>query len=186
MAYIKTIPPKEADGALKEIYDEILSKRGQVAEVLQIQSLNPDSLQDHLNSYMTIMFKKSPLSRQQREMMAVIVSSENGCQYCQSHHGDALNYFWKNLENIELLKKSPELLELPEVDRLLIRYATNLTNDPGKKHLEIINKLRACGLTDKAILDATLVIGYFNFVNRIVQGLGVELGEEDSAKYKYD
>lgn len=186
MAFIEMITPEKSEGKLKEIYDDIIKKRGMVAEVLQVQSLNPDSLVDHLNSYMTIMFKKSPLSRAQREMLAVVVSSLNGCQYCQTHHGEALDYFWKDAEKVACLKRSPENIELPEAELLLIKYAIGLTRHPEENHLEIINELRGNGFTDKAVLDATLVIGYFNFVNRMVQGLGVKLGNEDHTKYKHD
>jgi hypothetical protein len=74
MAFIKTIEQNEATGRLKEIYDDLIQKRGQLAEVHKIQSLRPESIVKHIDLYMEIMFSKSELSRAEREMMAVITS----------------------------------------------------------------------------------------------------------------
>jgi len=75
MAYINVIEPEDADGELKQIYNNLIEKRGKLAEVHKIQSLNPESIVRHMDFYMTIMFGKSPLKRYQREMMAVVVST---------------------------------------------------------------------------------------------------------------
>lgn len=96
MSRIKSIAPEEAEGKLKEVYDELISKRGQVLEVMKIQSLHPASMHSHLQRYMDVMFHLSGLSRAQKEMIAVVVSVTNGCSYCQVHHGAALNNFWKD------------------------------------------------------------------------------------------
>lgn len=95
MPKIKVIHPEEAKGRLKEIYDKLEAKRGQLAEVHKIQSLRPESIVMHIDLYMEIMYSKSQLSRAQREMMAVIVSQENNCEYCATHHSAALNAYWK-------------------------------------------------------------------------------------------
>lgn len=93
MAFIKVIDHNEAEGELKIIYDDLVSKRGKLTEVHKIQSLNPESIIKHMDLYMTIMYNKSPLSRSQREMIAVVVSVANGCEYCQTHHAQALNHY---------------------------------------------------------------------------------------------
>jgi uncharacterized peroxidase-related enzyme len=186
MANIKVIGYGEATGKLKEIYENLIEKRGRLAEVHTIQSLNPDSIVAHMDLYMTIMFSQSPLSRAQREMMAVVVSAANGCDYCQQHHIAALNNYWKNDERIERLKKNYINADLDVKDILLCKYAIELTLHPddfeNKNRIEI---LRQAGFDDRAILDATLVIAYFNFVNRIVSALGIELEEKAGEGYKY-
>ncbi len=189
MTYIKVIQHEEAEGRLKEIYDDLVKKRGKLAEVHKIQSLNPESIMNHMDLYMTVMFGKSPLKRYQREMMAVIVSVNNNCEYCQVHHGHVLNYFWKDDEKVKLLRNDFVKVDLDEVDMKLCNLAMDLTIRPGmdnhqSTHLEPLKNL---GLDDRAILDATLVIAYFNFVNRIVLGLGIKLeenGQDDG--YKFD
>ncbi len=82
MARIKMIPEEKAEGKLKEIYDELIQKRGALSEVLMIQSLHPDSIRSHTKLYMDIMFSKTSLSRAEKEMIAVVVSAANGCFYC--------------------------------------------------------------------------------------------------------
>ena len=85
MAYINVIRYNEAEGELKEIYDDLVKTRGKLAAVHQIQSLNPRSIVDHMDWYMTIMFGKSPLSRQHREIIAELVSFANDCAYYTNH-----------------------------------------------------------------------------------------------------
>jgi len=187
MAYIDIIQPEDADGHLKELYEELLEKRGKIAEVMKIVSLNPEAMEQHMELYMTVMFGKSPLKRPQRELIAVIVSGANNCEYCIVHHGTALNHFWKDDSKIQLLNDDYRQLDLSEQDRLLCDYASELTTNPNwidrDKHIE---KMRNAGLDDRAITDATLVIGYFNFINRIVLGLGADLEEDRGEGYNYD
>ena len=67
-----------------------------------------------------------------------------------------------------------------------IMFASELTLHPGSFRDDTINeKLRETGLTDNAILDATLVVSYFNFVNRIVLSLGVECNNNELKGYNF-
>lgn len=187
MPYINVIEPEEAEGKLKEIYNDILNKRGKLAEVHKIQSLNPESIVRHMDFYMTIMFGKSPLKRYQREMMAVVVSAANKCEYCCKHHGAALENFWQDASKVDQLQQDYTSLNLSPLDYLLCEYAIALTREPetmAKSRYD--NKLREQGLSDRAILDATMVVSYFNFVNRMVLGLGVQVEEDEGKGYKYD
>jgi uncharacterized peroxidase-related enzyme len=81
LAWIKTIPPPEASGELLEQYARMRDPAGNVANILQIHSLNPAALRAHFDLYRTLMFARSELSRAQREMIAVVVSKTNGCHY---------------------------------------------------------------------------------------------------------
>ena len=83
MAYIKVIEPHEAKGELNEIYNDLIKSRGKIANVHTIQSLNPKSIVNHMDLYMTLMYGKSPLKRVLREMLGVVVSKANNCEYCQ-------------------------------------------------------------------------------------------------------
>lgn len=78
---------------MKEIYSQLEKQRGQIAEVHKIQSLRPESIVKHMDLYMEIMYSKSKLSRAQREMMAVVVSKTNNCNYCIEHHASALQMY---------------------------------------------------------------------------------------------
>lgn len=183
MSKIQVIQPEEAEGRLLEIYSDLIAKRGKLAEVHKIQSLRPESIVKHIDLYLEIMFSKSELSRAEREMIAVVVSAANSCYYCQKHHAEALNNYWKDQEKVELFRVEYKSVKLTEKEAVLCEYANHLTLFPSKD-FGLIEKLKTNGLSDSAILDATLVIAYFNFVNRIVLGLGVNL-EEDASGYNY-
>jgi uncharacterized peroxidase-related enzyme len=186
MARIKVISQEDATGRLKEIYDELIVKRGKLAEVHTIQSLRPESIVKHIDLYMEIMFSKSELSRAEREMMAVVVSRANGCNYCQKHHAEALNNYWKDTEKTENFRISYHNIQLNEKELTLCRFAEQLTQNPEiAEKKDITEVIKNVGLSDSAILDATLVVAYFNFVNRIVLALGVELEKDSGTGYKY-
>lgn len=67
---------------------------------------------------------------------------------------------------------------IDEATRLLCRHALRLTDSPAAIGDRDLDALRAAGFDDRAIHDLTMVVAYFNFVNRIASGLGVELEEE--------
>jgi len=81
VAWIKTIDERDADGALKQIYDEQHRQAGAVANIVKIHSLAPRVLKAHLEIYHAAMHAPGELSRAQREMVAVVVSRANGCHY---------------------------------------------------------------------------------------------------------
>ena len=136
--------------------------------------------------YLEIMFSRSELSRAERELIAVVVSVLNECNYCQIHHAEALNHYWKNDEKISLLKKDFRQAGLTGREMKLCEYAQSLTLYPAKANeTDITEPLKNAGLNDSTILDATLVVAYFNFVNRIVSGLRVEIESDLGAGYNY-
>lgn len=79
-AWIPLVPPPEAEGELARTY-ESLGYRRVVDHVVGIHSLHPEAMEAHLGLYRTLMFGASPLSRAQREGIAVVVSSLNDCFY---------------------------------------------------------------------------------------------------------
>jgi len=186
MPRINVIDYPESNGRLREIYDQLLEKRGKLADVHKIQSLRPESIVHHMDLYLEIMFSRSPLSRAEREMMAVVVSVANGCIYCQTHHAEALNHYWKDKEKLDKLIRNDAALLITPREQSLCRYAHSLTIEPEKhEKRDFTLELKKAGLDDHAILDATLVIAYFNFVNRIVLSLGLEVEKDQGKGYKY-
>jgi len=187
MPFIETINYEDATGEIRKVYEDLRSSRGKVAEVHKIQSLNPKALVAHMELYMATMFGKSPLKRMQREMIAVVVSASNNCPYCIEHHAEALQHFWKDRDRVNQLAADFRSVKLDEKDFTLCAYAKHLTENPGEGDRQArVQRLREQGFSDRAILDATQVIGYFNFVNRMVLGLGVEFSEEEVKGYKYE
>ena len=184
--FIQVIQHEEAEGQLKEIYDDLVKSRGKLAEIHKIQSLNPEGILRHMDLYMTIMYGKSPLRRYQREMIAVVVSLANDCHYCQIHHGEALNHFWKDEAKLKAFYADFRTTPLSDADKLLCEYAHQLTKAPSSIQRTQVDAMREAGLSDRQILDAAQVIAYFNFVNRLVLGLGVQLEADGGKGYDYE
>ncbi len=186
MSWIDEIEISEADGRLAEIYEELVEKRGKVSNILKVHSLNPEAMAGHLDLYMTLMFGKSGLSRAEREAIGVVVSAENDCAYCVNHHAEALRHFIKDEETLSMLMTADGLETLEPRLSNIVRHAEKLTSAPEAMTESDLGELRAVGLSDQDILDLTLIAAYFNFVNRLVLGLGVEFTEQEVAGYLND
>lgn len=185
MPFIHVIEPENAGGELRAEYERLLSKRGKIAAIHTIHSLSPRALHAHMDLYLTLMFGKSKLKRATREAVAVVVSRANGCEYCDRHHGQALLAYWKDEARLEAFRRDPTQADLDPRTLAMLDFAVALTRDPANADATRVERLRAHGLADEEILDLTLIIGYFNFVNRIALGLGVEVTEQESTGYRY-
>jgi len=185
MSWIQVINEEDATGKLKEIYEKISKKRGKLANIMKIHSLNPDAMEKHMELYLTIMFSHSGLSREQRELIASVVSAENQCSYCITHHSEALNHYWKDTERIKRLINDFHSVDLSEKEQVMLDYVKKLTNTPNEVEQVDIENLRRVGFTDQDTLHINLITCYFNFVNRIALGLGVEFTKEEQEGYKY-
>ena len=81
MAHIPYVPYDQAQGLLARLYDAYRGEDGELDNIVRIHSLNPRSMRDHVELYAHLMRGRSPLTRVQREMLAVVVSAENDCFY---------------------------------------------------------------------------------------------------------
>ena len=81
MPHLHLIDPDDATGLLKEEYDAAVARAGKVYNIVRSMSLNPDVLRASMGMYRAIMFGPSPLSRQDRELLATVVSATNECHY---------------------------------------------------------------------------------------------------------
>jgi alkylhydroperoxidase family enzyme len=79
--YIRLVEIDEATGLLKEEYDAGIVRAGKVFNIVKSMSLRPDVLRTSMALYRAIMFGPSGLSRQERELLATVVSRENDCHY---------------------------------------------------------------------------------------------------------
>ena len=81
MPYIDIVPLKRATGLLKKQYEAALARAGRIWGIFSIMSPNPRAMKVSMDFYKTLMYGPSPLSRGQREMLAVVVSATNHCVY---------------------------------------------------------------------------------------------------------
>jgi uncharacterized peroxidase-related enzyme len=186
MSWIEEIEVSEADGNLAEMYALLQKQRGKVSNILKVHSLNPAALGNHLDLYMTLMFGQSGLSRMEREAIAVVVSANNECEYCVNHHIESLRHYIDDEETLTMLATADGLETLEPRLSNIVRHAEKLTSAPGAMTESDLGELRAEGLSDKDILDLTLIVGYFNFVNRIAVGLGVDFSADELSGYRND
>ncbi|MDE2291603.1 MAG: peroxidase-related enzyme [Elusimicrobia bacterium] len=182
-AWVRIIEPEDADGALKDAYEATAKSRGALAAVHKVHSLHPETLTAHMGLYKELMFGASPLGRREREAIAVAVSVTNGCAYCFAHHMDALARYEKDPAALAGAREG-RWEPLGARVAALCRYAALLTRVPSEVRESDVNALRKEGFDDRAILDAAQVAAYFNFVNRLVLGLGVGLeARRDGFRY---
>lgn len=185
MTWIRTVDPKSADGRTKQVYDSILEKRGHIANVFVAEGMEPEALAHQVDLYMELMLGPGPLSREEREMIAVMVSAANKSPYGMVHHTEALAKVDNDPE--ALTKFIAELISKHESPRTkaLLAYAAKVTLAPRGVTEDDIKDLRDAGLTDQEILRANLVTSYFNFLNRVTLGLGVQVEKGDARAYRY-
>jgi uncharacterized peroxidase-related enzyme len=112
------------------------------------------------------------------------VSAANRCEYCINHHVVALKQYEKDDDVVEMVIEGDRYEDLPNRLGSILTYAQKLTRTPNEMREEDLEEMRSAGLGDDEVLDAALITAYFNFVNRLAVGLGVELSAEEMAGYK--
>ena len=185
MAWIRTLDPEAATGRTKEVFDRIENERGHIANVFLAEGMEPDVLDRQVDIYERLMMGPGPLSREEREMIAVVVSAANKCAYGAVHHAEALESVEHDSDALRhLLAEYMSKHETPR-NKALLAYAAKLTLDPKEVTEDDINDLREAGLDDEEILRANLITAYFNLSNRISLGLGIELEKGEARTYRY-
>ncbi len=180
MGWIKVIPYEEADVRLKKVYDRIKGANGAIDNVLSIHSLRPHTLVGHMTLYKNVLHNSdNELPKWYLESIGVYVSSLNKCEYCVAHHFAGL----KRLLNDNMhAGKFEEALTTGVFDSIFegryqvgMKYARKLTLNHHIVEEEDIQLLRVSGFSDGEILEINQTVSYFNYVNRTVMGLGVNL-----------
>ncbi|MEF8832260.1 MAG: peroxidase-related enzyme [Candidatus Thermoplasmatota archaeon] len=185
MSWIDEVENEKAEGKTKEVYDKIKEKRGKLSNIMKVQSLMPEAMDHHLDLYLSIMFDDRSLSREKCEMIGVVVSSINGCDYCIKHHAEALNHFWRDKKKLNTLMENYEDLELSDQDKAMLKFVEKSTKKPDSVKEKELDELRKVGFSEDQILNIAMITSYFNFVNRIALSLGVEFSEEETKGYEY-
>ncbi len=185
MSWIRTIPEDEADEALHAVYAQVKDRRGKISNILSVHSLHPEAMRTHMDLYMAVMFGDCELSREQREMIAVVVSSANRCPYCVEHHAAALDHYWRDEEKLARFVEAFRSAALSDRMHAVLEYAHKLTTRPHEMVEEDVQRMRNTGLSDQDILTVNLIVSYFNFVNRVALGLGVSATPDETQGYKY-
>ncbi len=141
-------------------------KLGMVPNVLRTYSFNQDKLRVFSQLYNALMLAPSRLSKLEREMIAVVVSSANRCFYCLVAHGQAVRQLSGDPELGEMLVMNYRVAKLEPRHRAMLDFAWKLTVEPWSVDDPDRQALRDAGLGDDEIFDLADVIGLFNMSNR--------------------
>jgi alkylhydroperoxidase family enzyme len=79
--WIRSVPPEEAQGVLRRVYEAAVRRAGKVFQIVRAMSLAPETLEASLGLYQRVMLAPGALPRRQRELLAVVVSRANDCHY---------------------------------------------------------------------------------------------------------
>ncbi|MDJ0637866.1 MAG: peroxidase-related enzyme [Paracoccaceae bacterium] len=141
-------------------------KLGFTPNVLRTFSRHQDKLRAFVTFYNTLMLADSKLSKLEREMVAVVVSSANRCYYCLVAHGQAVRQLSGDPELGEMLVMNYRVAPLEDRHRAMLDFAWKLTVTPWEVEEPDRQALRDAGLDDDEIFDLADVIGFFNMSNR--------------------
>lgn len=177
-AWIRMIADDEADERLLEILRLARTPHGTVDNVMRVHSLRPNTMKGHVTLYRAALHDDAnTLPVWLQETISSYVSILNDCPYSLANH-------WANARHLIADDARADRIETalharrPETvftgrDLALMRYAEKLTLAPGKMLASDVEALKREGLDDGEILEANQIIGYFNYVNRLLNGLGV-------------
>ena len=158
--------PDSLDEDMQAYFRVCEEKLGLVPNVLKTYSYNQDKLRAFAKLYNTLMLAESKLSKLEREMVAVVVSSANRCFYCLVAHGQAVRQLSGDPELGEMLVMNYRVAKLGPRQRAMLDFAWKLTVEPWTVTDADRQVLRDAGLTDAEIFDLSDVIGFFNMSNR--------------------
>jgi uncharacterized peroxidase-related enzyme len=156
----------ELDEETQRYFQICVEKLGLVPNVLKTFSRNVEKLRAFSQYYNTLMLAPSGLTKLEREMVAVVVSSANRCFYCLVAHGQAVRQLSGDPQLGEMLVMNYRVAELSDRPRAMLDFAWKLTKDPAEIVEADREALRAAGLTQDEIFDLADVIGFFNMSNR--------------------
>ena len=161
------LPDRESlDEDTRKYFDICVEKLGMVPNVLATFSFNEEKLRNFSAYYNTLMLAPSGLSKLEREMVAVVVSSANRCFYCLVAHGQAVRALSGDPELGEMMVMNYRVAKLEPRQRAMLDFAWKLTKTPFDVGDGDRDRLREAGLSDAEIFDLADVIGFFNMSNR--------------------
>ena len=177
-AWIRMIEDQDADPELLEVLKLARTPHGTVDNVMRVHSLRPNTMKGHVMLYRAALHDDAnTLPMWLQEVIGSYVSLLNDCDYSYANH-------WTTAKHLMGDDAKADAAEAALKNRkpgdafggktlALLRYAQKLTLTPGDMVREDVTALTAAGVEDGEILEANQIIGYFNYVNRCLNGLGV-------------
>jgi uncharacterized peroxidase-related enzyme len=168
----------QLDPDLRKYFALCDEKIGFLPNVLAAYSFDQAKLRAFSGLYNDLMLADSPLTKLEREMIAVVVSSANHCYYCLVAHGQAVRQLSGDPALGELLVMNYRAAKLPRRQRAMLDFAHQLTTRPAEVGDADRAKLRRAGFSDRAIWDIAAVASFFNMTNRMATAVDMMPNEE--------
>lgn len=184
------IGDSEADDQLREILDEARTPHGTVDNVMRVHSLRPATMQGHVALYRAALHNSAnTLPTWLQETLSSYVSILNDCPYSLANHWANARHLINDDERADAIEVALKTGNPGAVfsgrELALLNYTRKLTLEPQSMLEADVQALRNTGLDDGEILEANQIVAYFNYVNRLLNGLGVST-EGDIVGYYAD
>ena len=161
------LPPAKLSQPMTAYFKKCQDKLGFVPNVLLAYAFDNAKLEAFVAMYNDLMLGESGLSKLEREMIAVAVSSQNRCYYCLAAHGAAVRQYSGNPLLGEHLVMNYRVARMSKRERAMLDFAVKLTATPWSVEEGDRERLRRAGFSDRDIWDIAAVAGFFNMSNRI-------------------
>jgi len=159
--------PAKLSPAMQAYFQKCQDKLGFVPNVLVAYAFDTVKLEAFAAMYNDLMLAPSGLSKLEREMIAVAVSSQNRCYYCLTAHGQAVRQYAGNPLLGEQMVMNYRAARLDPRQRAMLDFAVKLTAEPWAVEEDDRARLRKAGFSDRDIWDIAAVTGFFNMSNRV-------------------
>ena len=166
----------------QKYFDVCQEKLGMVPNVLQAYAFDIDKLNAFAGMYNDLMLGDSALSKLEREMIAVAVSSVNKCYYCLVAHGAAVREMSGDPQLGEALVMNYRVAKITAKQRAMLDFAVKLTEASAKVEEADRQALRDAGFTDRDIFDIASVAGFFNMTNRVASATDMRPNDDYHAQ----
>ncbi|HSN70133.1 MAG TPA: peroxidase-related enzyme [Steroidobacteraceae bacterium] len=177
------VPPRRRlDPDLQKYFGACDDKIGFVPNVLAAYSFDQAKLRAFIGMYNDLMLEDSELSKLEREMIAVVVSSANHCFYCLTAHGQAVRELSGDPAFGELLVMNYRAAKLTRRHRAMLDFAHRMTVAPAEMDDGDRAALRKAGFSERAIWDIAAVAAFFNMTNRLATAVDMMPNEEYHAR----
>lgn len=162
-----SLPDVKRSPSMEAYFRKCEEKLGFVPNVLKAYAFDMAKLEAFVAMYNDLMLAPSGLSKLEREMIAVAVSSQNRCYYCLVAHGAAVRQFSNDPTLGELMVMNYRSARLSKRQRAMLDFSVKLTSQPWSVEEPDRDELRQAGFSDRDIWDIAAVAGFFNMTNRV-------------------
>jgi uncharacterized peroxidase-related enzyme len=175
-------PAGDLSDATKAYFAKCEEKLGLVPNVLKSYAFDEKKLRAFTEMYNDLMLGESQLTKLEREMIAVVVSSVNHCFYCLVAHGAAVRQLSGDPALGEMMVMNWRAADLTEKQAAMLAFAEKLTEQPAKMNDADRDGLRKAGFSDRDIWDIASVAGFFNMSNRVAAAVDMRPNVEYHAQ----